>query len=113
VSNRTRIVTEEDLEKALDFLRDSAIDIGSAKARTVRAGHMLRHIEALEFKMSAEKSAEARKADARCSLRYVNAIEEDAVAAGEYQKLIALREAASLKIESWRSEQATWRAMRI
>ena len=108
-----RIVSDEELEKALDWLRDSANAAGEAKARAVRAGHMIKHVEALETKMSAEKSVEARKADARCSLRYVAAIEEDAVAAGEYEKMRSLREAASLKIEAWRSEQATWRSMKL
>lgn len=113
MSNRHRIVTDEEVEKALDFLRDNAQAMGDAKARVVRAGHMLKHIEAIESKMSEERSAEGRKADARCSLRYVAAIEEDAVAAGEFEKMRALREAAALKIESWRTESATWRAMKL
>ena len=113
MSSRQRIVTEEDLEKALDFLRDSAQAMGDAKARTVRAGHMLKHTEALESKMSDERSAEGRKADARCSLRYVAAVEEDAVAAGEYEKMRSLREAAALKIEAWRTESSNYRALKI
>jgi hypothetical protein len=113
VRHQPRIVSDADLEKALDWLRDSAQEIGDAKARLVRAGHMVKHIEALELKMSSEKSVEARKADARCSERYLSAIEEDAVATGEYQKLASLREAASLKIEAWRSEQANFRALKI
>jgi hypothetical protein len=113
VRHQPRIVTDEDLEKALSWLRDSAQEIGDAKARLIRAGHMVKHVEALELKMSSEKSVEARKADARCSERYLAAIEEDAVATGEYQKLASLREAAALKIEAWRSEQANFRALRI
>ncbi len=106
-------ISDESVERALDWLRDHAAVIGDAKRRTVLAEHMLRHIEALEFKASDGKSAEARKADARTSKRYVDAIKEDAVAAGEYERLKALREAAALKIEAWRSEQANFRAMRI
>lgn len=108
-----RIVSDEDFAKALDWLRDSARDLGLAKERTVRAGHMLKHVEALMMKASEEKSAEARKADARCSERWLKAVEEDAIAAGEYETLRALREAAALKIEAWRSEQANFRAMKI
>ena len=104
-------ISEESLEKALDWLRDHASVIGKAKERTVMAEHMLRHTEALEFKMSEAKSVDARKADARTSKRYVEAIREDAVAAGEYERLKALREAAALKIEAWRSEQANLRRM--
>ena len=113
MSNRQRIVTDEELEKALDFLRDNAAALGQAKERTVRAGHMIKHIEAIESKMSQEKSAEGRKADARCTIRYLEALDEDAEAAGEYMKLVALREAAALKIEAWRTESSNWRAMKI
>lgn len=108
-----RIVTNSDLQKALDFLRDSANDLGLAKARAVKAGHMIKHIEAIEFKASEATSNDKRQADARTSDAYVDAINEDAYAAGELAKLQALREAAAMKIESWRSEQANYRAMRI
>lgn len=108
-----RIVTNSDLQKALDFLRDSANDLGLAKARAVKAGHMIKHIEAIEFKASDATSNDKRQADARTSDAYVDAINEDAYAAGELAKLQALREAAAMKIESWRSEQANYRAMRI
>ena len=108
-----RIVTDEDLQKALDWLRDNAAPIGDAKARLVKAGHMIKHIEALQFMKSDQKSAEARKAEARMSQTYLDAINEEASACGEYEKMKALREAAALKIESWRSEQANYRAMKV
>jgi hypothetical protein len=113
VRHQPRIVTDEDLEKALSWLRDSAKEVGDAKARMIRAGHMVKHVEALETKMSTEKSVEARKADARCSNRYLEAIEEDAIATGAYQELVSLREANAMTIEAWRSEAANYRALRI
>lgn len=108
-----RIITDNEVDRALHFLANNAKEIGNAKARMVRAGHMLKHIEALEYKLSNATNMEGRKADARTSTRYVEAIEEDALAAGEYETLKALREAAALKIESWRSEQATYRSMKL
>ena len=108
-----RIVSEIELEKALDFLRDHARALGEAKARVVRAGHMLKHIEALEFKKSEATSNDRRQADARTSQAYLDAIVEDAEAAGAYETMKALREAAALKIEAWRSEQANFRSMKI
>lgn len=110
---QNRIITDHEVDRALHFLMNNAKEIGNAKARMVRAGHMLKHIEALEYKLSNATNMEGRKADARTSGRYLAAIEEDAAAAGEYETLKALREAAALKIESWRSEQATYRSMRI
>lgn len=108
-----RIVTETELEKALDFLRDNAKAIGDAKARVVRAGHMIKHVEALHFKLSDASSNDKRQADARTSDAYLSAIVEDAEAAGAYETMKALREAAALKIESWRSEQANYRSMKL
>ncbi len=108
-----RVVTEVELAKALDWLRDSAADMGDAKARLVRAEHMVKHTEALLMRASDAKSAEMRKADARCDPRWLEATGEEAVAAGEYEKLKALREAAALKIEAWRTEQANYRSMKL
>lgn len=108
-----RIVTEEEVEKALTFLRDNARAIGDAKARAVRAGHMLKHTEALEFKASNETSNDKRQADARTSDAYLEAINEDAISAGELAKMYALREAAAMKIEAWRTQESNHRAMKI
>ena len=113
MSNRTRIVTDEDMEKALDWLRDSAIDMGEAKAELVRASHMVKVTRALVMRMHNEKPVTHQEREALASEEYRAALERDAVAAGEYEKLRALREAASLKIEAWRSEQANYRALRI
>ncbi len=108
-----RMIQDGSVEAALGWLRDGAGTLGKAKERTVKAGHWLKHVEALEYKMSAASNAEARKADARTSERYLKAIEEDAIAAGEYERLKALREAAALVIETWRTEGANYRAMKI
>jgi hypothetical protein len=110
---RPKIVTEAEVEKALDFLRDNAREIGEAKAETVRASHMLKVTKALAMKAHNEMSAAKAEVEACASDEYLTAIERDAAAAGEYEKLRALREAAALKIEAWRSEQANYRAMKI
>ena len=108
-----RIVTETEVERALDFLRDSAKYLGEACARATKASNMIKHIEALEFKASDATSNDRRQADARTSESYVDAINEEAFAIGELRKMYALREAASMKIEVWRSQEATLRSVRI
>ena len=108
-----RLIDDESLEKALDWLRDHAAAIGKAKADLVEAEHMIGHVEALMMLASTQTSDMKRKADARASLRYLEAINLHAHAAGEYEKMKGLREAAALKIEAWRSEQANFRAMKI
>jgi rhamnose utilization protein RhaD (predicted bifunctional aldolase and dehydrogenase) len=113
MSDRTRIVADEDLDKALSWLRDNAREIGDAKARLIKAERMLSHTEALLIRMSSATSAEARKAEARTDQKWIDAAMEEAEAAGAFEKMRALREAAALKIEAWRSEQANFRSMRI
>ncbi len=108
-----RIVSDEDVQKALDWLRDTAAEIGEAKARSIKAGHWLKHVEALEYKKSEGRNESMRKADARTSETFLEAIMEDAEAAGELAKLYALREAAAAKIEAWRTQGANYRAMKI
>lgn len=108
-----RVVTEVELEKALDFLRDSAREIGEAKAECNRASSMLKVTKALVMKMHNEMSAAKAEVEAYASKEYAAALERDAVAAGEYEKLRALREAAALKIEAWRTESSNYRAMKI
>lgn len=107
-----RIVTDEDLDKALSWLRDNAHDMGEAKKRAVMANNMLRHIKALEMKKHGGPVS-AQEREAYASDAYQRALYEDAVAAGEYEKMKSLREAAALKIEAWRSEQANFRSMKI
>lgn len=108
-----RIVSNEDVDKALSWLRDSAIEIGRARERLVKAGHMVKHVEAILSLASDERSVEARKADARCKDKWIDAINEEAIAAGEFEKLKALREAATAKVDAWRTESATWRSMKL
>jgi hypothetical protein len=110
---RQRIVTDEDLSKALAWLRDNAKDLGDAKARLIRAERMLSHTEALLMRMSDATSDTKKKIDARTDQRWIDAAMEEALAAGDFEKMRALRDAAALKIEAWRSEQATYRSMRI
>lgn len=112
-SFRHRIVTEDDMSRALDYLRDSAIKLGAAREDMIKAGRMLEHTEALLIKASDASSDQKRKADARTDARWLAAALAEAKAAGEFETLKALREAASAKIEAWRSEQANYRGMRV
>ncbi len=110
---RNRIVTDEDMDRALSFLRDSAIQIGAAREAMIKAQRMVEHTEALLTLASKQSSDQKRKADARTNPRWLEATTQEAVAAGEFEKMKALREAASAKIEAWRSEQANYRGMRV
>lgn len=106
-------ITDESLEKALDWLRDHAQAIGEAKADSISTARMREHILALEMKKYPTLPVSGQEREARASEAYKRAIIEEAKAAGAYETMRALREAAALKIEAWRSEQANFRALKI
>lgn len=108
-----RIISEEQVHNAVEYLRSSAGRMGEAKGRAVKADKMISHVEALCIKFSSESSAAAKQADARASDKYAAAIEEMATAAAELENMKSLREAAVMLIETWRSEQATYRATKF
>lgn len=105
-----RLVTDDEVGDALRWLASNAKEIGEARARVLRSGYMVKHVEALLFLASEEKTVDAKKAGVRTSARWVDACEEEAAAAGEFERMKALREAAALKVEAWRSESASLRS---
>jgi hypothetical protein len=107
------LISDADVEKALDWLRDNANEIGNAKANAIRTERMAKHIKALEMKKHNELPVSAQDREALASAAYVGALEAEAVAAGEFEKLRALREAAAMKIEAWRTASSNYRAMKI
>lgn len=107
------LVSETEVEKALDWLRDNAADIGNAKANAVRTERMTKHIKAIEMKRHNGIAVSAQEREAYASAAYVAALESEAIAAGEYERLKGLREAAAIKIEAWRTASSNYRAMKI
>jgi len=108
---RHRLVDDREVELALDWLRDNAASIGKAKEQAVLTEKMVKHVRALEMKKYSELPVSAQEREAQASDAYKQAIYAEAVAAGEFEKMRALREAASAKIDCWRSEQANLRSM--
>lgn len=111
--NKENIVTEESVERALDWLRDNADEIGEAKRCAVKYDHMLKHVRAVAMKSHLDLPVGAQEREALASEVYKKAIEHAANAAGEYEKMKALREAAALRIEVWRSSCANFRSMKL
>ncbi len=112
MSNGTAFIDDEDVEKALDWLRDNAVLMGTVTMRARLTEHMTKHVVALEMKRH-DGSAAAQEREARASQAYVDAITAEAMAAGDLAEARALREAAALKVEAWRSQQANIRMMKI
>jgi hypothetical protein len=109
---RTNFVSDTDVEKALDWLRDNAADLGRITEQAILASAMVKHVKAIEMKRH-EGTAAAQEREALASQAYLDAILHEAKAAGTLATAKALREAAAAKIEVWRSAGANYRSMKI
>lgn len=107
------MITVQQVEKAQQYLIDSASDIGAAVENAIRSERMLKHIKALEMKKRNENALGAQEREAYASDAYKEALLEEAVCAGELAKVRALRDAAESVIRIWQSENANMRAARV
>lgn len=107
------MITVQQVEKAQQYLIDSAAEIGIAVENAIRAERMLKHIKALEMKKRNESALGAQEREAYASDAYKEALLEEAVSAGELAKVRALRDAAESVIRIWQSENANMRAARV
>lgn len=107
-----QIVKEEDVHEAVEFLVRSAEDIGAATA-AARLNEALVKVVLSEEMKKLDGSIAAREMEARTSKAYREALEDDAKAARALATAKALREAASARIEVWRSQNANFRATKF
>lgn len=97
------MISETDMEKALDFLIETAPLFGQLTEQARLKESMVKHVKALEMKRWNEQTVSAQDREACASQRYLEALTEDAKAAGALAELRARREAASYTIGAWQS----------
>jgi tRNA A37 methylthiotransferase MiaB len=100
---------ESDADKASQYLVDTALPYGRARARVAKAEAMLRHIKALAMKASGENAVSAQEREAYASDTYRLAIDELFDATTEAEQMKAAREAAVVRVDFWRSVNARQR----
>ena len=109
LAGANRIVTDDEYGNVLRWLASNASEIGEARRQMVLKERLRQRTEAILTLQSQQKSVEMKKADARGSQKWLEASEEEAMAAGMFEQMKALREAAMAKHEAWRSESASRR----
>ena len=101
------MLSEHDIEKAVEFLRDSAQEAAQARADRL---HLEDFSRVLKSQIMAEHLSEplgAQERTAYADVRYANHLEALKHAIYLDERFRFLREAASAKIEVWRS-QLSW-----
>ena len=105
------LISEEEIDKALNFLRDNSPKIGKLKAEMEYLQEFSKVILAEEMAKSADKPVNAQERDARASERFKLNLEAIRTATEEYITLYYLMKAADTKISAWQTIQATERAL--
>lgn len=97
------------MERAVEFLRDTADQYGQMRGRVAYTEANLRRVKSLEM-LGREGGVAAREAEAYASPAYLAAMEDEQNAVAEYETLRAKREAATMTIEVWRSQNSARKA---
>jgi hypothetical protein len=105
-------VSDDAASDALEWLLKNAKALGEAKRDMVITESMTKRVKAIEMAKSEAKTVAEKERDALASNAYLIAIEDEAKAAGHYEHMRALKDAATARIEMWRSLTATQRPLR-
>ena len=105
-------VTDEQASSALEWLVKHAKALGELKRQQVLTESKTKRVKAIEMARSEAKTVAEKERDALASEAYLEAITAEATAAGAYEEARALKDAATARIECWRSLSATQRTLR-
>lgn len=104
------MITDKQVEDALDYLRDSAKSAAVAKAQSRTLEKYLGVVEAQQKAKAAGRSNAAAQDEARSSPEYGEALTAWEEAVRRDGEFTMLREAASARIEAWRTMCSNARA---
>jgi hypothetical protein len=99
------MIKEDDVEAAVDYLRDTSKQYGQARGHVAYCENNLRRVKSLQM-ISRTGGVGEREAAAYASEEYQQAMEAHQNAVAEAETIRAYREAAVNKIEVWRSQNS-------
>lgn len=107
------MITDSQVEQALDYLRDSAKPAAVARAQARTLEKYLGVVEAQQKALASGRSNAAAQDEARASPEYRSALEGWKEAVRQESEYTMLREAAAARIEAWRTMCSNARAERV
>ena len=100
------MISDEDIEKAVSYLRDNAVEAAQATANRQYLEKFSTVSKALIMSEHLAEPVNAQERYAHSDVRYRNHLEGLKVAIFEDEKSRNLRDAADVKIRAWQSQQA-------
>jgi hypothetical protein len=107
------MISDADVEKAIDYLRDNAEDAAKARAERIYMEEFRKSLKAMIMKENVEATVSAQEREAYADPRYMKHLEALRIAVMRDEKQRFMRVAAEAKIEAWRSFSANQRAIKI
>lgn len=106
----SRLISDDKIEAALQFLATTSEDIAAARAMRLRCEFRRKRTRAELIRKANESNAQMRDAWAESHPDYAAACEAECLAVERDEFLRDRRNGADAVIEAWRSEQANARA---
>ena len=103
------MITDHDMERALDFLRDSSIEAAQATADRHHLENTKSVIKAVVMSEHLAEPVNAQERYAHADVRYKNHLEGLRAAIFNDEKMHNLRVAAEARIRAWQTQQANER----
>ncbi len=107
------MISEKEVEQAVDYLRDTAEQAAKCKAERIYLEEFRKSLKAIIMKESVDATVSAQEREAYADPRYIAHLETMRMAISADEKIRFMRVAAEAKIEAWRSMNANYRAMKI
>lgn len=104
------MISEQDIDRALNYLRDNAEKDAQARAERLYMEQWIKTVLAQEQAKNPEKSVAAQEVGARISPAFLSALDAYKVAIYEDERRRFLRSAAETKVEAWRTMSSNERA---
>lgn len=104
------MISDEDVERAVHYLADSARKAAKARAARVHLTDYTKHLRATIMREHADKTVNAQEREAEADPRYKMHLEAITIAVEEDAYCTFMREAASAKLECWRTQSSNERA---
>jgi hypothetical protein len=104
------MISQDDAERVVDWLRDNARKIAQARAERLYMEQWIKTVKATIQSEQSGMSVSAAETVALASPRYMAALQafRDSVESDEYLRFMVA--AAEAKIDAWRSQESTRRA---
>jgi len=107
------ILTDEEIEKAVEYLKNSSENAAKFKAERIYLDEYRKSLKAILMKEHIDLAVSAQEREAYADPRYINHLKAMKIAIERDEKQRFYRISCEAKIEAWRSMSANIRSIKL